>query len=251
MKFIFLTLFPELIEETCKVSILGRALSSGLFAVECINPRVYTTDNHHSVDDTPCGGGAGMVLKPEPFLKALAEAKSRCVNPLTIALTPGGEQLKQKRVVELAKMERDIIFLCGHYEGFDQRILDKVDLELSIGDYVLTGGEMPALVILDAVARFIPGVLGKAESADDESFSDGILEYPQYTRPVEYEGERVPEVLLGGNHGLIKKWRRKEALKNTFKKRPDILGKAQLSLEDAQLLMEVFKELKKEESDNE
>lgn len=244
MKFIFLTLFPELIEETCKVSIVGRAQRAGLFSVECINPRSFTTDNHHSVDDTPCGGGAGMVLKPEPFLLALAEAKQLAPEALTIALTPGGEQLQQKRVVDLAQTQRDIIFLCGHYEGFDQRILDCVDLELSIGDYVLTGGELPALVILDAISRFIPGVLGKMESAQEESFSEGLLEYPQYTRPITYGDKQVPEVLLSGNHGLIKKWRRKEALRATFTKRPDILAKAELTVEDAQLLLEIFAENK-------
>lgn len=244
MQFIFLTLFPELIEESCKISILGRGLNSGLFSVHCINPRTYTTDNHHSVDDTPCGGGAGMVLKPEPFLKALAEAKRLAPKALTIALTPGGQQLKQDLVVELAKSEQDIIFLCGHYEGFDQRILEAVDLELSIGDYVLTGGELPALVLLDAVARFIPGVLGKAESAQEESFSEGLLEYPQYTRPIDYEGSKVPEVLLSGNHGEIKSWRRKEALRNTYQKRPELLSKAKLTLEDAQLLFEIMTEKK-------
>ena len=244
MKFIFLTLFPELIQEACQVSIVGRALKAELFSVECINPRDYTKDNHRSVDDTPCGGGLGMVLKPEPFLLALAEAKKRAPDALTIALTPGGKLLVQKTVVELARGKPDIIFLCGHYEGFDRRILDQVDVELSIGDYVLTGGELPALVLLDAIARYIPGVLGKEGSTDEESFSDGLLEYPQYTRPVVYKGQKVPEVLLSGDHVAIKRWRRKKALQATLNVRPDVLTKAQLTLEDVELLSEIFTENK-------
>jgi tRNA (guanine37-N1)-methyltransferase len=240
MKFIFLTLFPELIQEACQVSIIGRAIKAGLFTVECINPRDYTTDNHRSVDDTPCGGGLGMVLKPQPFLQALEDAKKIAPEGLTIALTPGGQLLTQPRVVKLAHEDRDIIFLCGHYEGFDRRILDQVDMELSIGDYVLTGGELPALVMLDAVARYIPGVLGKEGSTEEESFSDGLLEYPQYTRPIDYQGQKVPDILLSGDHAAIKKWRRKEALKATLTVRPDVLNKAKLTLEDTQLLWEIF-----------
>ncbi len=244
MKFIFLTLFPELIQEAVQVSIIGRAIKAGLLTVECINPRDYTRDKHRSVDDTPCGGGLGMVLKPEPFLLALADAKKIAPEALTIALTPGGSLLTQKIVVALAKSTQDIIFLCGHYEGFDRRILDQADRELSIGDYVLTGGELPALVILDAVARYIPGVLGKEGSTDEESFSDGLLEYPQYTRPVVYKGQKVPDVLLSGDHVIIKKWRRREALKATLQVRPELLSKANLSLEDAELLSEIFTENK-------
>ena len=244
MKFIFLTLFPELIQEAVQVSIIGRAIKAGLLTVECINPRDYTRDKHRSVDDTPCGGGLGMVLKPEPFLLALADAKKIAPEALTIALTPGGRLLTQKTVVALAKSTQDIIFLCGHYEGFDRRILDQADRELSIGDYVLTGGELPALVILDAVARYIPGVLGKEGSTDEESFSDGLLEYPQYTRPIVYKGQKVPDVLLSGDHVVIKKWRRREALKATLQVRPELLSKANLSLEDAELLSEIFTENK-------
>ena len=244
MKFIFLTLFPELIQEAVQVSIIGRAIKAGLLTVECINPRDYTRDKHRSVDDTPCGGGLGMVLKPEPFLLALADAKKIAPEALTIALTPGGSLLTQKIVVALAKSTQDIIFLCGHYEGFDRRILDQADRELSIGDYVLTGGELPALVILDAVARYIPGVLGKEGSTDEESFSDGLLEYPQYTRPIVYKGQKVPDVLLSGDHVVIKKWRRREALKATLQVRPELLSKANLSLEDAELLSEIFTENK-------
>jgi len=244
MKFIFLTLFPELIQEAVQVSIIGRAIKAGLLTVECINPRDYTRDKHRSVDDTPCGGGLGMVLKPEPFLLALADAKKIAPEALTIALTPGGSLLTQKTVVALAKSTQNIIFLCGHYEGFDRRILDQADRELSIGDYVLTGGELPALVILDAVARYIPGVLGKEGSTDEESFSDGLLEYPQYTRPVVYKGQKVPDVLLSGDHVIIKKWRRREALKATLQVRPELLSKANLSLEDAELLSEIFTENK-------
>lgn len=244
MRCIFLTLFPEFINEACSYSILGRAVEAGLIGVECINPRDFTTDKHRTVDDTPCGGGVGMVLKPEPFLKALAVARAKLPGALVVALTPAGTTLRQELVTGLAAAHDDFIFLCGHYEGFDERILMAADLRVSIGDYVLTGGEMPALIMLDALARLVPGVLGKAESASDESYSDNLLEYPQYTRPVEYEGKCVPEVLLGGNHSEIKAWRRKEAIRTTYRYRPDLLGKAALSEGEGKLFLEVIREKK-------
>lgn len=245
MKFIFITLFPELIEQASNHSILKRGAEAGLFSVSTINPRDFATDNHHTVDDTPCGGGVGMVLKPEPFSKAIEKARKISPQGIVVALTPGGKTLSQSTVEKIAELKKDIIFLCGHYEGFDQRILDKADMRISIGDYVLTGGELPALVIMDAVARFIPGVLGKKESAEEESFSENLLEYPQYTRPVSYEGNYVPEVLLSGNHAEIKKWRRKEALRATYCFRPDLLAKAKLQEGDGKLLLEILREVKK------
>ena len=211
MNFLFITLFPEFIEQATSFSIIKRAVEQGLLTVSCINPRDFTHDKHKTVDDTPFGGGVGMVLKVEPFAAAIREAKSLLPNAAVVALCPGGNTLNQSIVEKLAESGHDLIFLCGHYEGFDERIFALVDERISIGDYVLTGGELPALVVMDAVARYIPGVLGKEESASEESFSEGLLEYPQYTRPVVFEGLEVPEVLRGGNHALIKEWRRKEA----------------------------------------
>ena len=246
MNFLFITLFPEFIEQATCFSIIKRAVEQGLLTVSCINPRDFTHDKHKTVDDTPFGGGVGMVLKVEPFAEAIKEAKRLLPNAAVVALCPGGNTLNQKIVEQFAKAGRDLIFLCGHYEGFDERIFAWVDEKISIGDYVLTGGELPALVVMDAVARYIPGVLGKEESASEESFSEGLLEYPQYTRPVVFGGMEVPEVLRGGNHALIKEWRRKEALRATYKNRPDLLNKAALNKDDGKLLLAVIKETKGE-----
>ena len=246
MNFLFITLFPEFIEQATCFSIIKRAVEQGLLTVSCINPRDFTHDKHKTVDDTPFGGGVGMVLKVEPFAEAIKEAKRLLPNAAVVALCPGGNTLNQKIVERFAKSGRDLIFLCGHYEGFDERIFAWVDEKISIGDYVLTGGELPALVLMDAVARYIPGVLGKEESASEESFSEGLLEYPQYTRPVVFGGMEVPEVLRGGNHALIKEWRRKEALRATYKNRPDLLNKAALNKDDGKLLLAVIKETKGE-----
>lgn len=246
MNFLFITLFPEFIEQATSFSIIKRAVEQGLLTVSCINPRDFTHDKHKTVDDTPFGGGVGMVLKVEPFAAAIREAKSLLPNAAVVALCPGGNTLNQSIVEKLAESGHDLIFLCGHYEGFDERIFALVDERISIGDYVLTGGELPALVVMDAVARYIPGVLGKEESASEESFSEGLLEYPQYTRPVVFEGMEVPEVLRGGNHALIKEWRRKEALRDTYKQRPDLLNKAALNKEDGRLLLDVIIETKGE-----
>ena len=248
MNFLFVTLFPEFIEQATGFSILKRAMDAGLLTVYCINPREYATDRHNTVDDTPCGGGAGMVLKPEPFVAALRAAKQRLPQAKVIALCPSGRTLKQDVVEEYARAGNDLIFLCGHYEGFDERIFAWVDEKISIGDYVLTGGELPALVMMDAIARFLPGVLGKSESTAEESFSDGLLEYPQYTRPITFEGMEVPEILRSGNHALIKEWRRKEARRATFRFRPDLLAKAKLEERDGKLLLSVIKEIKGEEN---
>ena len=228
MKFLFITLFPEQIEQAAGHSIIQRAVHKGLVEISCINPREFTHDVHRTVDDTPFGGGAGMVLKPEPMVAAIRKAKEQLPNARVIAMCPGGRTLKQSIVEEYAHSGQDFIFVCGHYEGFDERIFHWVDEKLSIGDYVLTGGEMPALIVMDAIARFIPGVLGKLVSAEEDSFSTGLLEYPQYTRPVSFEGLEVPEVLRGGNHALIASWRLQESLKATYFLRPDLLTEEQL-----------------------
>ena len=242
MKFLFVTLFPELIEQVCSYSIVGRGMSAGLLSVSCINPRDFTHDKHRTVDDSPFGGGAGMVLKPEPFVAAIRKAKEELPDARVIALCPGGRTLKQSIVEDYAHAGQNLIFVCGHYEGFDERIFNWVDEKLSVGDYVVTGGELPALMVLDAVARFIPGVLGKMASAEEDSFSTGLLEYPQYTRPVEFEGLVVPEVLRGGNHALIARWRRKQSLKATYLHRPDLLPE-KFDKADAKLMAEIKAEL--------
>ncbi len=245
MNFLFITLFPEQIEQAAAHSIIKRAADKGLISVSCINPRDFTTDKHRTVDDAPFGGGAGMVLKPEPMVAAIRKAKEQLPEARVIAMCPGGRTLKQNIVEEYARNGQDIIFVCGHYEGFDERIFHWVDEKLSIGDYVLTGGEMPALIVMDAVARFIPGVLGKLVSAEEDSFSTGLLEYPQYTRPVDFEGMVVPEVLRNGNHALINRWRRKQSLKATYQLRPELLPQ-KLDKEDSKLLAEIKIELQGE-----
>ena len=242
MKFIFVTLFPEQIEAAAGHSMLKRAMDTGILQMECVNPRDFSLDRHHSVDDAPFGGGVGMVLKPEPVVEAIRVAKAKAPGAPVIAMSPGGCTFKQSLAEEWAKNEMGLIFVCGHYEGFDERIYHWVDLKISIGDFVLTGGEMPALMIMDAVSRFVPGVLGKLASAEEDSFSSGLLEYPQYTRPVEFEGMEVPEVLRSGNHKLIARWRRKQALKATYLLRPDMLPE-ELDKQDKKLLEEIKEEL--------
>lgn len=247
MKFVFVTLFPEMIRSACEWSILGRAAREGLLSVECVDPRDYATDRHRSVDDTTCGGGAGMVLKPQTFLAALDRARELAPGALVAAMTPVGESLGQERVCDLAGSGRDLILLCGHYEGFDERILEEADLRLSIGDFVLTGGELPALCVMDAVARFIPGVLGKQVSAEEDSFHHSLLEYPQYTRPVAYRGKSVPELLFSGDHAKIGQWRRKESLRATCRYRPELLRSMQWQKGDGKLFL-AMKEEEKEKS---
>ena len=247
MKFVFITLFPEMIRSACEWSILGRAAREGLLSVECVDPRDYATDRHRSVDDTTCGGGAGMVLKPQTFLVALDRARELAPGALVAAMTPVGESLGQERVCDLAGSGRNLILLCGHYEGFDERILEEADLRLSIGDFVLTGGELPALCVMDAVARFIPGVLGKQVSAEEDSFHHSLMEYPQYTRPVAYRGKSVPELLLSGDHAKIGQWRRKESLRATCRYRPELLRSMQWQKGDVKLFL-AMKEEEKEKS---
>ncbi len=219
MKFDVLTLFPEMFE-ILNQSIIGKAIEKKLIDINLINIRDFSKDKHKKVDDTPYGGGAGMVMKPDVVYDAYKSIKDK--NAKVIYMSPQGKELNQKKVEELSK-ESHLIILCGHYEGIDQRVLDKiVDEEISIGDYVLTGGEIPAMVLIDSVSRYVKGVL-KEESIKEESFSNGLLEYPQYTRPEEFEGMKVPEVLLSGHHENIDKWRKEKSLEITKKKRPDIL----------------------------
>ena len=221
MIFDVLTLFPEMIDNYCGYSILKRALENNVLQVNTINPRDFTLDKHKKVDDTPYGGGAGMVLMAQPYVDAYESVKKQ-ENSITVMLSPQGTPLDDKLVNDLVKYDQ-IVMLCGHYEGFDERIRDIIKpMEISIGDFVLTGGELPALCLIDAVSRKIEGTLGKIESADEDSFSNGLLEYPQYTKPREYRGLKVPEVLLNGNHKDINEYRMQESLKRTKIKRPDL-----------------------------
>ena len=221
MRFDVLTLFPEIISAYCDVSIMKRAQDSEVFTLNTINPRDFTIDKHKKVDDTPYGGGAGMVLMPQPFIDAY-ESVEKTENSITVMLSPQGEPLTEKLVLSLAKYNQ-IIMLCGHYEGFDERIRDIIKpKEISIGDFVLTGGELPALCLIDTVSRKIEGTLGKIESAQEDSFSNGLLEYPQYTKPRNYRGYEVPEVLLNGNHKEINKFRLEQQIERTKLKRPDL-----------------------------
>ena len=224
MRFDVLTLFPEVIEHYCDISIMKRAKENGVFEINAVNPRDFTLDKHKKVDDTPYGGGAGMVLAPQPYIDAY-ESIDKKENSITVMLSPQGEPLNEKIVCNLAKYEQ-IIMLCGHYEGFDERIRDIIKpKEISIGDFVLTGGELPALCLIDAVSRKIEGTLGKIESAHDDSFSNGLLEYPQYTKPRQYRGLDVPEVLLNGNHKEIAQFRLNQQIERTKKRRPDLYKK--------------------------
>lgn len=233
MKFDILTLFPEMFEAV-KQSVIGKAIEKQLIQINLINIRNFSKDKHKKVDDTPYGGGAGMVMMPSVVYDAYNSIQNK-ENAKVIYLSPKGNVLNQEKVLELSKQEH-LILLCGHYEGIDQRVLDEiVDEEISIGDYVLTGGEIPAMVLIDSVSRYVDGVI-KKESTEEESFSNGLLEYPQYTRPETFLNSKVPEVLLSGNHQNIEKWRRQKSLENTYKKRPELLKNKKLSLEDKEFL---------------
>lgn len=235
-----ITLFPEYFDSFKKTSIIARALEHHQANIECVNFRDYTLDKHNNVDDTICGGGAGMLLVCQPIVDCLNDIKKP--NSRVVLLTPQGQLFNQKKAIELSANE-DVILICGHYEGFDERIRHYVDEEISIGDYVLTGGEAGALVIADALIRLNDGVIREA-SHEDDSFSNGLLEYPQYTRPIEYNGEKVPEILLSGHHALIAQWRLKESLRKTYLRRPDLLKKRILNKQEQQLLTEVIDEEK-------
>ena len=237
MKFDVLTLFPEMFEPV-KQSILGRAIEKDLINVNLINIRDFSKDKHKKVDDTPYGGGAGMVMRPDVVYDAYMSIKDE--NAKVIYMSPQGKTLNQEKVKSLSK-EQHLILLCGHYEGIDQRVIDEiVDEEISIGDYVLTGGEIPAMVLIDSVSRYVEGVIS-SESTSEESFSNHLLEYPQYTRPEVFNGVGVPEVLKSGHHENIDKWRKAQSLKNTYYKRPDLLKDVELSEEDNRILNDMKK----------
>lgn len=239
MKITILTIFPEMFESVMNTSILGRAREQGLIEVQCVDIRPFSERKHKNTDDYPFGGGAGMVMLAQPIMEAMASVTGENFHGRRIFMGPRGTTLTTAKARQLAQ-EEELIILCGHYEGVDQRALDAcIDEEISIGDYILTGGELAAMVLTDCVARFIPGVLGSAESPEEESFSDGLLEYPQYTRPRELNGMEVPEILLSGDHAKIKAWRRKESLRATKRFRPDLLEKAELSKKDKQMLEEL------------
>lgn len=235
-----LSIFPQMFDAPMSESIVGLARERGLLELRCHDLRDWTHDRHRTTDDAPYGGGPGMVMKPEPIFEALDSLRDLEDDPgVVVFLTPSGRTLTQALVEELARKER-LVLVCGRYEGFDERALRCADLELSIGDYVLTGGELPAMVLVDAVARHVPGVLGDEESAADESFSDGLLEYPQYTRPQEYRGQCVPEVLLSGDHGKIAAWRREQSLRKSARVRPDLLESASLSMDERTVVDDEF-----------
>lgn len=232
MRIDILTVLPEVFEPVLSASVIGRARERGLLEVVVHDLREWTEDRHRTTDDYPFGGGPGMVMKPEPVFRAIEDLAARAPEPPTVVLmTPQGRRLDQKLVTELAAKPR-LLVICGRYEGFDERIRTLADVEVSIGDYVLTGGELPALVLTDAVARLKPGVLGDEESAETESFADGLLEYPQYTRPADFAGMTVPDVLLSGDHARIAAWRRREAIRRTAQRRPDLLATADLTDEE-------------------
>lgn len=236
-----LTLFPEMLSSPLEVSILKRAQDKGIVSIAKLNIRDFADNKHNMADDIPYGGGAGMVMLPSPIFRTVQWARKQQdgKNGKLIYLTPGGRKLTQEMVWELAK-EEHLMLLCGHYEGIDQRVIDElVDEEISIGDYVLTGGELPAMVLADAVIRLIPGVLGEFSSTEEESFSDGLLEYPHYTRPRNFEGLDVPEVLFNGHHEKIRLWRRRLSLLKTLMNRPELLLEAELSDEDKYILKEI------------
>ncbi len=219
-----LTLFPEFFESPLKTSLTGKAIERGHFDVQLIDIRDFATDKHNTCDDSPYGGGAGMVMKPEPLVGALEHARNNSPDAPRILLTPQGEPFAQPIAQQLAREHQSLILVCGRYEGVDERVRQHwIDREISIGDFVLTGGEIGAMTILDAVTRLLPGVLGNADSADEESFSTDRLEYPQYTRPQDFRGHPVPDILLSGHHGKIAEWRRQKALERTQDRRPDLL----------------------------
>ena len=237
-----LTLFPAVIEAYLNEGILRRAKDRNLIEIRTVNIRDFTTDPHRKVDDYPYGGGAGMVIKPEPVFRAIEHLREDGQERRIILLTPQGRPFNQRMAEEFAEEKRRFVLICGRYEGIDERVMTVVDEEVSIGDYVLTGGELAALVIIDAVTRLIPGALGDERSKEDESFSWGLLDYPHYTRPREFRGLRVPSVLLSGDHRKIWLWRRREAIKKTLRKRPDLLEKVELTEDDRKILEELKSE---------
>ena len=235
LDFTIVTLFPAMFESPLNHSILKKGQEKGLISIVLVNPRDYTTDRHRITDDYPYGGGQGMVMKPEPLVAAIEDVKIRMPRAKVILLSPKGRVFNQASAAELAK-EEELVLICGRYEGVDERVKDFIDDEISIGDYTISGGEPAALVVIDAVSRLVPGVLGNAKSAGDESFSNGLLEYTQYTRPEEFRGAKVPEALLSGDHERIRQWRRQMSLQQTQKRRPDLIGRVDLSPEEKELI---------------
>lgn len=240
MKITILTLFPQMFDGFLGESIIKRAIQKGLCEIECVDIRDYSLNKHRHVDDTPCGGGQGMVLACDVVHRAILDNKTDKSH--IVMMTPQGTTYNQKKAEEFSKLE-ELVVLCGHYEGFDERIRSFVDEEVSVGDYVLTGGEIPAMIISDSVVRLLDNAI-RESSHEDDSFSTGLLEYPQYTRPIEYEGMTVPEVLLNGNHKLIAEYRHKESLRRTYLKRPDLLESYPLTKKDLEILEEIKKENK-------
>lgn len=247
MNFHVLTLFPEMIAQGMSESITGRAIKNGQISVDAINIRDYADNKHNSVDDYPYGGGAGMVMQAGPVYRAHQALKDRLgYSPRVVYMSPAGRTFHQAMAQEFA-MEQDLVLLCGHYEGIDERVLEMIVTDyVSIGDYVLTGGELPAMVVMDAVARLVPGVLNNDASAKDESFCNGLLEYPQYSRPEEFMGKKVPEILLSGHHANIETWRRQQSLIRTYHNRPDLLESAPLDKKDIRFLKEYTTSLKED-----
>ena len=246
-QFFVLTLFPEMIQQTLSHSIMGRAQKEGHISVEAINIRDYTLNKQKHVDDYPYGGGAGMVMQAQPIYGAYQSIAEKAQGARVVYMTPQGRPFTQ-RIAEELSQEENLVFLCGHYEGIDERIIEEIVTdEISLGDFVLTGGELAAITIIDAVSRLVPGVLGKEDSFADESFSDGLLEYPQYTRPPVFHGKEVPEILLSGHHANIAKWRREQSLIRTVKKRPDLLETAELTAKERQFVERLREELQETE----
>ncbi|KRN03818.1 tRNA (guanosine(37)-N1)-methyltransferase TrmD [Holzapfeliella floricola] len=242
MKINVLTLFPDMFD-AMKHSVVGKAIENEKLNLNVIDFRKFTKDKQMHVDDAPYGGGPGMVLQVQPIASALSEIEDK---QKVVILAPTGKPFNQKMATDWANNYNNITFICGHYEGFDQRVYQYATDVVSIGDFILTGGEIPTMAMIDSTVRLIPGVLGNEDSASDESFSDGLLEYPQYTRPAEFEGQKVPDVLLSGHHANIKSWREKQSLKNTYLYRPDLIENKTLNLRQHQLLQEIKQELAKQ-----
>ena len=250
MNFHVLTLFPEMIQQGMHTSIIGRAIAGGYLSIDAINIRDYAFNKHQKVDDYPYGGGAGMLMQAEPVYLAYESIQKKLgYRPRVVYLTPQGEVFHQTMAKELAK-EKDLVFLCGHYEGIDERVLDEIVTDyVSIGDYVLTGGELPAMVMMDSISRMVPGVLSNQESGETESFAENLLEYPQYSRPEEWHGQKVPPVLLSGHHANIEAWRREQSILRTAKRRPDLLKKADLTNKEWSQVRQWKKEWKAAETE--
>ena len=251
MNFDVLTLFPEMIEQGMNTSIIGRAIAGGYLSIDAINIRDYAFNKHQKVDDYPYGGGAGMLMQAEPVYLAYQSIEEKIgYRPRVVYLTPQGSVFNQTMAKDFAK-EQDLVFLCGHYEGIDERVLEEVVTDfVSIGDYVLTGGELPAMVMMDAVSRMVPGVLSNQESGETESFAGNLLEYPQYSRPEEWHGKKVPPVLLSGHHANIEAWRREQSILRTAKNRPDLLKKADLTNKEWNQIRQWKKQWKEEKEKN-